>query len=1177
MTSPKEKVIAKNKEHLKQLIEETIEKEGSNCDLNFIDVSNVTDMSKLFSRFPSNDDIDDLIELDVSNMTDMNEPPNFSKFNGDISKWDVSNVTNMRSMFSGSQFNGDISNWNISNVTDTGFMFDNSQFNGDISNWKVSNVTDMRSMFSGSKFNGDLSNWNVSNVTNMSYMFNESVFNNDISRWDVSKVTNMCRMFSYSQFNRDISKWDVSNVTDMSAMFSHSEFNGNIDKWNVSSSVNMGSSKPQYDEALFGESCHMFKDSALQKNENLPIWYNEEITARDKKHLKQIINETIKKNGINCNLNFIDVSNITDMSELFLLSYFNGDISKWNVSNVKNMKEMFCHSEFNGNISNWNVSNVKDMTAMFSDSKFNGDISKWHITDETNIHKMFENSQFNGSLDSWDIRDENKISSDMFCGSNFEKAGKIDSLMNIIRKRDLEKRKNLQGKIVATDTNDLKSLINKITLLEGFNSNLNIIDVSHISDMESLFENSQFNGDISEWNVSSVRNMSRMFANSLFNGDISKWRISANVFIRDMFKNSNLAQSNRIPDWYLRTIYATERIYNDTIFSRSYLTYDDLAQKLTQEPYKSEFIQFDPECNHTLVFDSESNYSVIYSKKSSSTEIGRVRISNNKIYEVSCNETIDNFSIKRLECYLKSGQLNKRRLLIYQNDRLIHFCFEIYKNNLLDFCATSINDKSISNGTGNYVRYIYNNGKICHKEIFSGTNYKYDFLGYNHMPPVIYSIGGNLEIRYTQDWNSIRKATNFTRFNDFPVIVSSKNGLEKIVDLYNVTSTHEQKSDLYEIMDDSACRVHWQEKLFKKHIESIKQKNDLKNSNLFIEYNINAEKLEETLCSLERGTNKTYHIVVHGHSGYYNLNRIFNNYLKEDDLHVNIDLSDCDSEEIGSINFQNCTALRWLALPSNMCGSIYRIFDNCPNLGYIKIPENISHVERGIFDKCRDFCFSIGVRKFRPECLIYSDEQLKIASDFEIESNGDLYNTTSLIYKDHPFDYLGYISLPKPYINGLILTDCGEDFRKCTNTNIYELNSLLKERLHLAENIFISKDHSSEFHNSITGFDAILKLKNNNNNLNFIWDKIVIDTVPVISYAWRTRYYENSILQNPYINILYEKLLNKIDYRCRNSYLPSSLLKNTDLEIQSILNELACNYTYKIAMWYLYTSGTKLS
>jgi hypothetical protein len=40
-----EKIVARDSEHLKQLIKETIEKEGPNCDLNFIDVSQVTDMS----------------------------------------------------------------------------------------------------------------------------------------------------------------------------------------------------------------------------------------------------------------------------------------------------------------------------------------------------------------------------------------------------------------------------------------------------------------------------------------------------------------------------------------------------------------------------------------------------------------------------------------------------------------------------------------------------------------------------------------------------------------------------------------------------------------------------------------------------------------------------------------------------------------------------------------------------------------------------------------------------------------------------------------------------------------------------------------------------------------------------------------------------------------------------
>ena len=43
-------VVAKDKEHLKSLIKEAIEKNGEECDLNFIDVSHVTDMSGLFER-----------------------------------------------------------------------------------------------------------------------------------------------------------------------------------------------------------------------------------------------------------------------------------------------------------------------------------------------------------------------------------------------------------------------------------------------------------------------------------------------------------------------------------------------------------------------------------------------------------------------------------------------------------------------------------------------------------------------------------------------------------------------------------------------------------------------------------------------------------------------------------------------------------------------------------------------------------------------------------------------------------------------------------------------------------------------------------------------------------------------------------------------------------------------
>ena len=87
---------------------------------------------------------------------------------------------------------------------------------------------------------------------------------------------------------------------------------------------------------------------------------------KTKEELKEIIKQRIKQEGTEVNLNDIDVSEITDMSELFMNLNFNGDISEWDVSNVIDMSFIFynCKS-FNQDISTWDVSNVEDMNGMF--------------------------------------------------------------------------------------------------------------------------------------------------------------------------------------------------------------------------------------------------------------------------------------------------------------------------------------------------------------------------------------------------------------------------------------------------------------------------------------------------------------------------------------------------------------------------------------------------------------------------------------------------------------------------------------------------------------------------------------------------------------------------------------------------------------------------------------------
>ena len=132
---------------------------------------------------------------------------------------------------------------------------------------------------------------------------------------------------------------------------------------------------------------------------------NYTVQPKNKNELSDIITNAFKIKQYD--LNFIDTSKITDMSELFANINHNFDVSKWDVSNVTNMNHMFFYCKnFDCDLSNWDVSNVTDMTSMFGFcNKFDCDLSYWDVSNVTDMYSMFTMCKnFKGKgLENWDV------------------------------------------------------------------------------------------------------------------------------------------------------------------------------------------------------------------------------------------------------------------------------------------------------------------------------------------------------------------------------------------------------------------------------------------------------------------------------------------------------------------------------------------------------------------------------------------------------------------------------------------------------------------------------------------------------------------------------------------------------------------------------------------------------
>jgi surface protein len=101
-----------------------------------------------------------------------------------------------------------------------------------------------------------------------------------------------------------------------------------------------------------------------------------------------------------------DVSQVINMSNMFYntLNMNNPDFSEWSTGNVTNMSQAFENSSFNGLIDNWNTSNVANMSSMFKGAILFNKNLPWDVSNVTNFSAMFDGATaFNKSLGDWNI------------------------------------------------------------------------------------------------------------------------------------------------------------------------------------------------------------------------------------------------------------------------------------------------------------------------------------------------------------------------------------------------------------------------------------------------------------------------------------------------------------------------------------------------------------------------------------------------------------------------------------------------------------------------------------------------------------------------------------------------------------------------------------------------------
>lgn len=513
---------------------------------------------------------------------------NCVSFNQDISMWDVSNVVNMNGMFMNAElFVQDISSWDVSNVQEMLILFSNNpSFNIDLSPWAVTNVTKMQGMLCNlDGYDKDISDWCVPNIPSEPFHFSLDTAIDDTLKEPIwgTCLDPTFEMLFRTEFAGILTiegapagstiDWGDGNVQTISGNISHTYLAQEyIAKLTFPSGMN--------ELKIYGDPITEMISWSSQSIQHFTFY--DSVSATASPNLKKI--PAVQPTGI------------TNMSYMFRESNIQDDnLELWDVSAVTNMDYMFFQaSSLTQSLYNWCVTNIPVKPSNFDTGTpiFNTfKEPRWgnctpipvggfnNLLFKTNYPGKLEITGLPaGSIINWGNGNTDTstgaiaiYSSTYGTGSYFgsiDISGTVSSLKMygypleeiIDWGADTINHVQFNSASGTTFSSNFKRVppkeptglnsCNRMFLGTNMNDfNIQTWDVSAVTDMDSMFEDSSINQPLDTWDVSSVTTMNSTFKNAkAFNQDITSWAVQNVTTMNSMFEGA-LSFNQKIGVW----------------------------------------------------------------------------------------------------------------------------------------------------------------------------------------------------------------------------------------------------------------------------------------------------------------------------------------------------------------------------------------------------------------------------------------------------------------------------------------------------------------------------------------------------------------------------------------------------------------------------------------------------